>query len=405
MGSHSRDELVSQAMEHTNWDLLACVMPGNVLLLSGYWPAMGHSLALVTRAGKIMLIAPDDDRELAEHSWADEVITYSPAPLDRLLSAEESLYETLLALKHQLSLNAARIGFEQSALSEPAGYSPHLSRGNAVRLLRHAFPAATLAPADEMLAELRTTKTPAEIQHIRTACRIAERGFQEGAGLLRAGLTEAQAASVFRVSLTSCIADFEGVGRCDGFVTCVSGPDSSRAGGPFGRSRSRSIGEGDLVVFRSHSYCDGYWADISRTYHLGRMDSTKRRMFDAVLAAGDAALKAIRPGAFAREVDGAARAVLESLGLGAAFTHPAGYGAGFAATDFAARPRLHPKSEDVLETGMVLKLESGVYVNGIGGVRKTDMVAVTDGGPEVLTQFHWDVHQAEIGSKEEANAI
>ena len=82
-------------------------------------------------------------------------------------------------------------------------------------------------------------------------------------------------------------------------------------------------------------------------------------------------------------------AVLESLGLGAAFTHPAGYGgAGFAATDFAARPRLHPKSEDVLvvKSGMVLKLESGV-TRTESVAFKTEMVAVTDGGPAVSPSF------------------
>jgi len=100
----------------------------------------------------------------------------------------------------------------------------------------------------------------------------------------------------------------------------------------------------------------------------------------------------------ASDIDQAARRVLCELGFGHEFVHPAGHGAGFAASDYNARPRLHPKSEDVLEAGMVLKLEPGVYVKGVGGVRKADMVAVTDHGPEVLTPFHWDLDQVELAA-------
>ena len=76
-----RDELIRRALEQTNWDLLVCAMPSNVLLLSGYWPAVGYSVALATRDGRIVLMVPEDEDDLAEQSWADEVVTYAPAPL------------------------------------------------------------------------------------------------------------------------------------------------------------------------------------------------------------------------------------------------------------------------------------------------------------------------------------
>jgi Xaa-Pro dipeptidase len=71
--------------------------------------------------------------------------------------------------------------------------------------------------------------------------------------------------------------------------------------------------------------------------------------------------------------------------------HAAGHGAGFGTLDHTARPRLHPKSDDVLEAGMVLKLELGIYLDGAGGIRKSDMVAVTDYGADPLTSFHWSL--------------
>src|SRR5437764_6695442 len=194
-----RDEVIRRALDQTNWDLLACSMPSNVLLLSGYWPAAGYSLALATRDGLIALIVPEDEDEVAERSWADEVATYCPAPLDRVMTAEEPVFELFAELKRKLGIAADRIGFEQAEAFEPAGYAPNLFRGSAARVLRRAFPSATLAPADELLAKMRAVKTVAEIQHIRTACMVAEQAFLDGSRQLRPGLTEAQIAAAFRV--------------------------------------------------------------------------------------------------------------------------------------------------------------------------------------------------------------
>jgi Xaa-Pro dipeptidase len=396
MGARGRDELVREALERTNWDLLVCALPSNVLLLSGYWPGLGHSLAAVDRSGRIFLVVPEDEADLAERSWADEIATYQPISLERVTTPEENLQDAFADIRRTSGIKADRIGFEQADLIEPSVYTPHLFRGNAARIIRRCFPAATLAPADEMLAELRTTKTPGEIAHIRQACRIAEQGFLQGSRVLRAGLNEAQTAAAFRVPLSSCVSSAAGTQRCDGFVYCASGQNTARAHGPYGRSRVKSIEAGDTVICRCHCYSDGYWADVARTYHIGPLQTMLRRMFDAVLASRDEALKAIRPGARGADVHNAARGVLERHGFGAACPHPTGHGAGFGAADYSERPRLHPQSEDVLTPGMVVKLEPGIYVDGVGGVRHADMVAVGEDGPEVLTPLHWEAHDMRI---------
>jgi Xaa-Pro aminopeptidase len=391
LNSLVRDEEIQRAIEQTNWDLLACSMPSNVLLLSGYWPAAGYSLALAARDGRIVLIVPEDEDALAEYSWADEVATYTPIPLDRLVTAEEPIFEAFADLKKRLSISADRIGFEQAEAFEPAGYAPHLFRGSAARLVRRAFPSATLAPADELLAQMRAVKTLAEIGHIRTACGIAGQAFLRGSGQLHPGLTEVQVAASFRTPLSSCLSEYDHVNRCDGFTFCMSGPNSASAHGPYSRSRSRTIERGDLVIVRCHSYADGYWADAARTYHIGPVHGRQQAMYEAVFAARDAVLPAIRAGVRAAELDRVARAVFESHDLGRAFKHPTGHGAGFRALDHTARPRIHPKSEDVLEAGMILKLEPGAYLEDYGGVRIADMVAVTEQGAEVLTPFQWNL--------------
>jgi Xaa-Pro dipeptidase len=87
-------------------------------------------------------------------------------------------------------------------------------------------------------------------------------------------------------------------------------------------------------------------------------------------------------------VDGAARAAIEERGFGEGFKHPTGHGVGFAAIDHNAIPRIHPQSGDRLEPGMVFNVEPAIYIEGLGGLRHCDMVAVTENGMELLTPFH-----------------
>jgi Xaa-Pro aminopeptidase len=235
---------------------------------------------------------------------------------------------------------------------------------------------------------MRTIKTPAEIAHIRTACNIAEEAFANGVRVLRPGITEAEAAAAFRIGLASCLGDHHDVTRCDGFTCCMSGPNSGHASGTYCRSRTRRLKEGDLVIVRCHCYADGYWADIARTYHIGPVDAVKKRMLEAVLAARQAVLDALRPGMKAGELDEIARRTIDAHGFVSFIKHPTGHGTGFGALEHTARPRLHAKSADVIEEGMVLKVEPGIYIEGHGGVRNADMVAVTASGHDLLTNFH-----------------
>ena len=168
----------------------------------------------------------------------------------------------------------------------------------------------------------------------------------------------------------------------------MSGPNSAQAHGSYARSRSRRVESGDFLLVHCNSCADGYWTDITRTYCLGEPSDTQLRMYQAVLAARDAAFGAIAPGVLASEVDRAARSEIDRRGFGAEFKHPTGHGVGFAAIDHNAMPRLHPRSPDRLDRGMVFNVEPAIYLERIGGLRHCDMVAVTDQGMELLTPFH-----------------
>ena len=103
--------------------------------------------------------------------------------------------------------------------------------------------------------------------------------------------------------------------------------------------------------------------------------------------ARQAALATIAPGSKAKDVDLAARSVLGKRNFGAQFKHGTGHGVGFAAANSNGIPRIDPESPDVLAAGMTFNIEPAVYIEGYGGMRHCDMVAVTETGAEVLTDF------------------
>jgi Xaa-Pro dipeptidase len=109
--------------------------------------------------------------------------------------------------------------------------------------------------------------------------------------------------------------------------------------------------------------------------------------FTGLTEARAAAFDAIKPGVHASFVDQAAREVIRKHGFGDKFPHSLGHGVGFAAISANARPRIHPASDEILETGMTFNIEPSIYIEGEGGARHCDMVAVTTNGMQLLTDF------------------
>jgi Xaa-Pro aminopeptidase len=378
---------VVQRLEQADLDAVICALPSNVLLLTGYWPVVGTAIAVASRAGHIGLLAPSDEQDLAERGWADEIRWFESGSIEELRNTLAAVRQPLAELLRELRADRGRLGLESGSASQPSSYAEvHGYQGDLRRLLEQACPAA-LASADELLADLRARPTPGELQRIRIACELAEHAFQVGAQRVRPGQRETEVAAGFRLPLYSGGTQ-AAVSRADGFVFCMSGVNSAGAYGAYARSRDKAVAPGELLLVHCNSYTDGYWTDITRTYCLGEPDRRQHRMYQAVLAAREAALAAIRPGVAAAAVDQAARAELEQRGFGREFKHPTGHGVGFAAIDHNAQPRLHPRSTDVLESGMVFNVEPAIYVEGLEGLRHCDMVMVTVSGVEVLTPFH-----------------
>lgn len=387
-----RRERIQNALTEYQLDVLICALPMNVLMMSGYWPVVGTGVAIAFADGPITLLIPEDEADLAASGWADEVHTFHPASLERLEGPADAIAKPLSNLGRAMH---ARIGYEAGAGSEPASYAAmHLYGGRMASLLRASFPHSHLISAGKTLMELRARKTGEEIDGIRTACTIAGGAFAEAARSIVAGNTEFGVANAARKPLSSGQESFPDVQRADGFVWCMSGQNSALASAAYARSRARQIESGDLVLVHCNSYADGYWTDITRTWCAGEPDARSQAIFEAVFAAREAALAAIRPGVSAASVDRAARQKMQEYGFGSDFRHSTGHGVGFEAIDADARPRIHPLSSDTLATGMVFNVEPAAYIAGYGGVRHCDVVAITEQACEVLTPFQCDKERA-----------
>lgn len=388
---NERKQRIQAALREAELDAVIGTLPSDVLLLSGYWPVTGTAIAVATREG-VGVLAPEDEHDLAEGCRADSVHLFRPGSLAQVETLAEAARGPLAGLCAALGLHCGRVGYRRGPSTEASTYAAmHLYGAAVLDLLGEVLPDAAPSPADALLTRLRAVKTPTEIAHIRRSCLIAQAAYREGVRHLRTGLRETAAAESFRVPLSTGGVGFEHVRRADGFVYCMAGPDSVQASGAYARSRARDIRPGVLALVHCNSYADGFWTDITRTFHLGPPDDRTRERYAAVLDARRAALEAIAHGVRAADVDRAARGVLEARGLGPAFKHATGHGVGFAAFDPNAVPRVHPASPDVLETGMVFNVEPAVYLDGWGGLRHCDMAAVTETGVELLTPFQADL--------------
>jgi Xaa-Pro dipeptidase len=241
--------------------------------------------------------------------------------------------------------------------------------------LRAALGAGRVVDGAAVVDGTRMRKQPAELMRLRRAneaTKAALRLVAETA--VREGLRQSELAEHVRRAQ-------ERAGLSEVWVLALLGPNAAF---PHGTANDRALHEGELVLVDTGGSLHGYRSDITRTWALGMPPPEARRAWSVVAAAQRAAIEAIRPGVMCGDVDAAARAVIDAAGFGPGyhrFTHRLGHGIGL---EVHEHPYLVPGSTRILEPGMTMSDEPGIYVPGAFGVRIEDIVAVTDDGCEVF---------------------
>lgn len=257
-------------------------------------------------------------------------------------------------------LGVRRLGFESAGVTYR-----HWER------LRDALEGVELVPVDGTVEALRRRKDEDEIALIGAAQGCADVAFEQvivGGGL-REGITERELALELELAMRRAGADDTAFDTIAAF--------GEHAAEPHHHLTDRPLRGGDVVKVDFGAVAAGYHSDMTRTVAFGDPDPRLCEIREVVAAAQAAGIAAVRPGVSVAEVDGAARSVIEDAGHGASFPHGLGHGVGL---EIHEAPFLRWDLEGVLEPGMVVTIEPGVYIPGLGGVRIEDMVEVTADG-------------------------
>ncbi len=246
---------------------------------------------------------------------------------------------------------------------------------------REALPSTSFAATSNLVEELRQIKDADEIEQIRLAVAQAEKGFIALKAIMVGRMTELEASAELEHFLRRFGAkgvSFEPI--------IAAGP---RAALPHGRASEQLVGGHPLVLIDWGAKAQsGYVSDLTRVLITGKLSKTLETVYRTVLGAQLAAIAKLAPGVKCADVDAAARQVIEAAGFGKQFGHGTGHGLG---RDVHERPSLGPISTDVLQPGMVVTVEPGIYLPGIGGVRIEDDVLITRSGHEVLSSLPKDL--------------
>lgn len=383
-----RLERVRRALDSAQVDALLCRLAENVLFLTGYWPLNGFAFALLPRDGDLTLVVPEGELEHTGRGWVSDVRSFGWGQV-KDGNPFDSMARLIADVGRDYRLGSATIGLEESfEFISPAYMAGEVSAPTRLSrdLVERALPEVRVMDASPLLTELRRRKTRRELERLKISNEIACMGLAAFKEACQPGVRETEVAAAVEAAIYSKGVGYKGVHGARGWAFVMSGDRTATSHRPYLDSTTRTLTEGDLVLIELGTVADGLWSDLTRTVTVGEPSARQREIWQTVRDAQQAALKALKPGVADREVDRAARSLIEERGFGPYFVHHTGHGVGFRYHEPA--PWLHPTSDDTVEEGMVTSVEPGIYIPGFGGIRVEDDVAVTDDGAQVLSEFN-----------------
>jgi Xaa-Pro aminopeptidase len=356
-------------MAASGLDALIVLHVPNVRYLTGF-----------TGSTAIVVLTPSEAAFITDGRYTTtvETVVAPNCPGLRLVRVDPNYDATLARIV--MESGARTVGFESAHMSVKRFDWLQAAVGQAGGPDRPALKAA-----DRVVEAIRVVKDPVEQETFRQAGLLLDGVAADVLASIGAGMRECDLAAEIDYKLR------RGGFEKPSFDTIVaSGPHSAM---PHARPDDRVLAAGDLVVLDFGGVYDGYCVDLTRTVSVGDPGPEARRLYAAVAEAQLAGAGAVRPGAPVTDVDEAARGVLERHGLGPAFSHATGHGLGL---EIHEEPRVGPRRADIpgvppagtdliLTAGVVITVEPGAYVPGVGGVRIEDDVLVTRDGVEWLT--------------------
>lgn len=284
-----------------------------------------------------------------------------------VINQGKDLYQTLKDLLEDL--NIKRLGFEEEYLTY-----------NEYSKFKEKFRNISLLPFQKAIQQIRAVKDKYEINKIKEAVALAEKAFSYILEIIRPGISEKNVA----IELEFFVKRNGASGLA--FETIVA--SGFRSSMPHGVASEKIIQYGEPIVLDFGCVVSEYCSDITRTVFVGKPDEKIKEFYEIVLDAQKNAFDVLKPGIGCKDVDEAGRKIIRDKGYGDNFGHGLGHGVGL---EVHEEPTLSVRSENILKPGMVLTIEPGVYMEGVGGVRIEDMVLITEEGYENLVSFPKDI--------------
>jgi Xaa-Pro aminopeptidase len=334
-------------------DALLVTHPSNVRYLCGFTGSAG---AMVLSKSKSVFFTDGRYNEQARVEVQGS----------RMVVARKS---PLAAAAEWLVGNAKKLGLKTLGIE-----AEHLSVAERSRLAKALPSGLRLREAPLLVEQARVIKDGEEIERLRAAVLLGASLFDVILKAIRPGVKETEVAAELEYAARRAGAD--GMS----FDTIIA--SGTRSALPHGRASEAVIPANGFVVCDFGVILAGYCSDMTRTVHVGQPNAEMRRVYAVVRDAQQAALETVRAGVSTGEVDQSARKVLRNKGLAKHFTHSTGHGVGL---EIHEAPRLAAGQREVLQPGMVITIEPGAYIPGVGGVRIEDMAVVTDNGCQILT--------------------
>jgi len=358
-------------------DLAGAVIrrPANVLYLTGYYAGLERPAFAIVGPDAVVVVSPNplvvvgstsgDVVQPGLAAGLDWVGYRAPGgTVDRVAEVDALSSVALGDALIRAGLRGKRVGVELGDVSA-----------------RHAAAVAevaTVAPLDEHLAAMRRIKEPEELALIRTAVAANDHGFGAVAMVLAAGVSE------FTIQ-RELVDQMQKVA----FVPIdVSGPNNAFISGPrtmllAAGATDRRVEHGDLMIVDINPVIRYYKGDTTRTFVVGPPTAEQQKVHDTLVRGLESAEKLAKPGVKASAVANALQEPIIAAGYGGLIVH-GGHGLGL---EHLERPYIIPGDDMPLEEGMVIALEPGLYLPGIGGLRIEDDYLVTANGVEVLSHY------------------
>ncbi len=386
-----RAEHIKDLFKREGYHAIVCRTPQHVVMLTGYQPLLGDSFCIVSlntaNEVEVRFAILSDEQDLVPPGIAVEVKPFAVETMDAIRNTLDAARMPLSELLRHAGIGeGSLVGYEGAleplipAYTQLSAPSPEMKE-----LLHLLLIGGEISDATSLLNELDAIKTEEDLTAIRRAEKVAHSGFQAAREAISVGATEADVAAATYAALLRAGYATVGAHHVQPHVHVMTGARAALAYKAFNLTSNAPIRQGDTVTVQMEIGINGYWAELTRTFFAETISDTWRNVHKACVEAQDAALKTIRAGANAHDVDAAARQVMQQAGFGTAFKHGLGHGFGFQAINHAAEPVLHPASKSILREGMVHNMEPAAYLDGQGGFRLNDNVAVQAEGNELLS--------------------